>query len=69
MFKVLKGCKVIFINPTRGMRLTPMHTNVPLPLDTRAVKQALNSPNPAIALAVALVAFHALTRKRSLNWP
>jgi hypothetical protein len=34
---------------------------VPLPLDTEAIREALSSPDPAIALAVALVAFHALT--------
>ena len=34
---------------------------VPLPLDTTAIRQALDSPDPAVALAVALVAFHALT--------
>ncbi len=37
---------------------------MPLPLDTEAIRQALHSPNPAIALAVALVAFHALTSKQ-----
>ena len=37
------------------------------PLDTESVRQALNSPNPATALAVALVAFHALTAKEVQN--
>ncbi len=64
MFKALKARKVVFVNPTRGMKLTPFHANIPLPLDTEAVRQALNSPDPAVALAVALVAFHALTRKQ-----
>jgi len=63
LFKVLKGRKLVFFNPTRGMPLTPVGHSVPLPLDTEAIRQALNSPDPAVALAVALVAFHALTSK------
>jgi hypothetical protein len=64
LFTVLKARKLIFINPTRGMKITPVNKTVPLPLDTEAIRQALNSPDPAIALAVALVAFHALTGKQ-----
>ena len=64
LFTVLKARKLIFINPTRGMKITPVNNTVPLPLDTEAIRQALNSPDPAIALAVALVAFHALTGKQ-----
>lgn len=64
LFTVLKGRKLIFTNPTRGMRLTPVNATVPLPLDTDAVRRALNSPDPATALAVALVAFHALSAKQ-----
>ena len=61
LFKVLKDRKLIFANPTRGMRLTPVNATVPLPLDTDAVRDALGSPDPATACAIALVAFHALT--------
>lgn len=64
LFRVLKARKLIFANPTRGMRLTPVNATVPLPLDTQAIRDALNSPDPAVALAVALVAFHALTAKQ-----
>lgn len=64
LFAVLKARKLIFANPTRGMPITPIKTNVPLPLDTEAIRQALSSPDPAVALAVALVAFHALTSKQ-----
>ena len=63
LFRVLKARKLVFMNPTRGMRLTPVNQSVPLPLDTGAIREALNSPDPAIALAVALVGFHALTSK------
>lgn len=64
LFKVLKARKLIFTNPTRGMPLTAVNATVPLPLDTAAVRQALNSADPAVALAVALVAFHALTAQQ-----
>jgi hypothetical protein len=67
LFKILKARKVIFINPTRGMKVTPIAGTVPLPLDTDAIKAALDSPDPATALAVALVAFHALTTKQVAN--
>lgn len=64
LFRVLKARKLIFTNPTRGMPATPVNATVPLPLDTEAIRQALDSPDPAIALAVSLVAFHALTAKQ-----
>ena len=64
LFKALKGRKLVFADPTRGMKASPVATNVPLSLDTAAIRGELNSPDPVIALAVALVAFHALTRKR-----
>jgi len=61
LFSVLKANKRIFANPTRGMTPTRTSTNIPLPLDTQKIRDGLNSPDPACALAVALVAFHALT--------
>jgi hypothetical protein len=64
LFKVLKARKLVFVNPTRGMPTTLVGTTVPLPLDTAATRQALDSPDPAVALAVALVAFHALTARQ-----
>lgn len=64
LFTVLKARKLIFTNPTAAMPSTPVRSNVPLPLDTDAVRRALNSPDAASALAVALVAFHALTAKQ-----
>ena len=63
LFTVLKARKLLFINPTRGIGTTPVSRSIPLPLDTAAIRAALNSPDPAIALAVALVAFHAVTSK------
>lgn len=67
VFSILKAQKLIFTNPTRGMKLTTANKNVPLPLATDLIRDALNSPDPAIALAVALVAFHALTNQQLRN--
>lgn len=64
LFKILKARKLIFANPMRGMKTTPTQGTVPLPLSTDLIRQELNSPNPAVALGVALVAFHALTAKQ-----
>lgn len=64
LFETLKSRKLIFANPMRGMKSTPVATNLPLPLDTALIRAELNSPDPVIALAVALVAFHALTAKQ-----
>lgn len=64
LFKTLKACKLVFANPMRGMKSTTAQASVPLPVDTQLIREELNSPNPAVALAVALVAFHALTAKQ-----
>jgi hypothetical protein len=64
LFKLLKARKLIFADPTRGLRITQPNVTLPLPLDTEAIRDALDSPDPAVALAVALVAFHALASKQ-----
>jgi hypothetical protein len=64
LFRALKARKLIFADPTRGLPATKPNSTVPLPLDTEAIRRALNSPDPAVALAVALVAFHALTSRQ-----
>jgi hypothetical protein len=66
LFKVLKARRLIFTNPTRGMPITAANATAPLPLDTAAVRQALDSADPAVALAVSRVAFHALTAAQQL---
>jgi hypothetical protein len=60
LFRVLKSKKMVFVNPTRGIPVTATNATIPLPLDTTAIQDAITSTNPATALAVALVAFHAL---------
>ncbi|MCP3878909.1 MAG: hypothetical protein GY701_11040 [Sulfitobacter sp.] len=61
---VLKARKQIFVDPTSTLPRTTTNTTIPVPLDTAAIRAALNSPDPAAALAVALVAFHALTSRQ-----
>lgn len=61
LFSILKARKVTFLNPAHGLANPGTARGVPLPLDTAAVRATLDSPDPAVALAVALVAFHALT--------
>jgi hypothetical protein len=64
LFGVLKARKIVFVNPTRGVPVTASNTTIPMPLDAAAIRDALDSPDPATALAVALVAFHALTARQ-----
>ncbi|MFC5731514.1 hypothetical protein [Nocardioides vastitatis] len=64
LFKTLKGRRLIFANPMRGMKHTPVAGNIPLDLDPAVIRAELNHPDPVVALAVALVAFHALTGKQ-----
>ena len=64
LFTTLKGRRLVFANPTRGMKASPKATTVPLALDAAVIREELNSANPVVALAVALVAFHALTGKQ-----
>ncbi len=61
LFKILKGRRLVFTNPMKGLPVRPIATSLPLPLDTAVIRDGLDSQNPAVALAVALVAFHALT--------
>ena len=64
LFKTLKARKLVFANPARGLKSTKLNGTIPLPLNTELIREKLNSPHPAVALAVALVAFYALTAKQ-----
>ncbi len=64
LFKILKGRRLVFTNPMKGIDLTRVVRNLPLPLDPALIRAELASPNPVVALAVALVAFHGLTGKQ-----
>lgn len=60
LFPILRGRKEIFTDPTKTIPLHGPKRNVPLPMEPTAIRDALANPDPAIALAVSLVAFHAL---------
>jgi len=64
LFRTLKGRKLVFTNPMRGIKPKPLAGNLPLALDPAVIRAELNHPDPVVALAVALVAFHALTSKQ-----
>lgn len=61
LFKILKGRRLVFTNPMKNIPTSPVAGNIPLPLDPAQVRAELNSADPAVALAVALVGFHALS--------
>lgn len=61
---MLKSRKLVFANPTSGVPHSASNQTIPLPLDTEVIRQGLDSPDPATALAVALVGFHALTARQ-----
>jgi hypothetical protein len=61
LFTILKGRRLIFVNPLAGLPTAQPNTTIPLPADTTTVQQALHSPRPATALCAALVVFHAIT--------
>lgn len=64
LFKTLKGRRLIFANPMRGMKHTRLAQTTPLALDPAVICAELNHPDPVVALAVALVALHALRGKQ-----
>jgi len=65
LFKVLQGPQDDSSpTPPAACRSLPSTPPSPCPLTPEAIRQALNSPDSAIALAVALVAFHAVTAQQ-----
>ncbi len=60
IFTVLKGRKLVFVNPTARIHQPSPGNPVPPPVDVAALRQALESPDPVTALITALLAFHAV---------
>jgi integrase len=60
IFRLLKGRKVLFVDPTSRIKTGQHEPSRPLPLDTGIVADRLHSENPATALVVAMIAFHGL---------
>jgi hypothetical protein len=59
IFKVLKGRKLVFINPCSRLS-APQERTVPAAVDLTKLRADLNSDNPATAAIAALLAFHAV---------
>ena len=60
IFKVLKGHKKIFVDPTTRIRLEAVPSRVPLPAAISDIRAALNATDPLTAAVAALIAFHGL---------
>ncbi|WP_211337496.1 site-specific integrase [Lentzea atacamensis] len=60
IFRVLKGRKIVFVDPTAHIQTGYTAGRQPVPLDVAPVRAALQSPHPAQAAVVALIAFHGL---------
>ena len=59
IFKILKGRKLVFINPCARMS-APNDRKIPDPVDLQKLRHNLNSDNPTTAALAALLAFHAV---------
>jgi site-specific recombinase XerC len=60
IFLVLKGRKMVFVNPTSRIKVNEPHGAVPAPVDMATLKELLNSDDPVKAALSALLAFHAV---------
>jgi len=60
IFRVLKGRRLVFVNPTAHIRVPTPERPIPPAVDLAALRRALDSDNPATALLTALLAFHAV---------
>lgn len=58
LFRLLNARKVLFTDPTSRVKTGERAPTQPMPADVAALRTALNSPNPARAAVVALIAFH-----------
>jgi hypothetical protein len=60
IFRVLKGHRIVFRDPTLHVRIGITHP-IPEAADYEVIRQALDSPDPTRAALASLLAFHALT--------
>lgn len=60
IFKVLKGRRMVFINPTMGVPTGRVEERQPLPAEVSLIREALCSPNPVRAAIASVVVFHGL---------
>ena len=59
LFRLLKGRRVVFLNPLSRVRSPIRPSTHPLPIDLQPVHEAIDSGHPARAALAALIAFHA----------
>ena len=67
IFRLLKASKITFTDPTARIPTGYAAPAEPLPIDLQALRQALNSTDPAQAALVALSAFHGLRSSQLRN--
>lgn len=60
IFRVLKARQLVFVNPTARMSVPKPDRPAPVAADLTALRQALDSDDPARAALAALLAFHAV---------
>ncbi len=60
IFAILKGRRLVFVDPTSRIHAWVPTSLDPLPVDVGIVRTALDDPSPARAAVAALVAFHGL---------
>ncbi|GAA0922164.1 hypothetical protein GCM10009558_033870 [Virgisporangium aurantiacum] len=66
IFRVLKGRKMAFTNPTTGIRTSRLVGRTPLPLQVSDLRATLDPENPARSALAALLIFHGV-RPRDLR--
>jgi hypothetical protein len=60
LFSILKGRRVVFVNPTRRIDNPHPEQRAPMAVDLDVLRSDLNSDRPATAALAALLAFHAI---------
>lgn len=63
IFRVLKGRKLVFTNPTTHMHARQPDYEAPAPIDLVKLRSAIGARDPARAAVAALLAFHAVRVK------
>lgn len=66
IFRILKGRRLTFVNPTAGIRSARLVGRTPLPLDVSQLRDALDPTNPPRAALASLLIFHGV-RPRQLR--
>ena len=60
IFQVLKGRRLVFTDPTRGVKGATAETRMPLPADVAVLQRVINSDDVIVAAIASLLAFHGL---------